>query len=65
MKCMVYAIYGEENIYDFVYGVYGTIINEIPCFTDVKYLDDEELEFVIECRQEDLAYVEDMIAPFV
>lgn len=43
------------------------IIERIPCLADWYPLDEEESYIVvtITCRQEDTAYVERMIAPFV
>ena len=37
----------------------------IPCFTWLELLDDGYIEYTISCKEEDVKYVEIMIAPFV
>lgn len=42
------------------------IINRIPCFSLREYSPSREtLEFTIECREQDLPFVERMLAPYV
>ena len=45
----------------------NVIVERIPCLADWYMLDEEEPYIVatITCRQEDVAYVERMLAPFV
>lgn len=47
--------------------VLNLIVERIPCFADWYPLDEEDDHIVITvtCRQEDAAYVEKMLAPFV
>lgn len=39
--------------------------NTIPCFTTVELLDDENIEYTISCRVEDVSVVEIFLANFV
>lgn len=41
------------------------IEERIPCFVNWFFNDDDSIYAEIECRQEDTAYVEKMLAPFV
>ena len=42
------------------------IEERIPCFVNWFFIDDSDSIYAeIECRQEDAAYVEKMLAPFV
>lgn len=43
------------------------IVERIPCFADWYPMEDDDAHLVvtITCRQEDAAYVERMLAPFV
>ena len=43
------------------------IVEKIPCLTDWYLLDEEDDHIVVTvtCRQEDAAFVERMLAPFV
>ena len=41
------------------------INNFIPCFTEHRHLGDNIIEFTITCRDEDIAFVEKNLAPFV
>lgn len=47
--------------------VLNTIIEMIPCFADWFPLEEDDGYIVVKisCREEDIAYVERMIAPFV
>lgn len=52
--------YNLDHDNDAVQGALTTIAETIPCF-----IWDEDGETYIECREEDAAYVERMIADFV
>lgn len=41
------------------------ICDNIPCFIDVNTVSTNRFEFTIRCRQEDIVYVEKVLAPFV
>lgn len=41
------------------------ICDLIPCFIDAKTVSENRFEFTIRCRQEDIVYVERVLAPFV
>ena len=41
------------------------IEERVPCFVNWFFNDDDSIYAEIECRQEDAAYVEKMLAPFV
>ena len=41
------------------------IEERVPCFINWLFNDDDSIYAEIECRQEDAAYVEKMLAPFV
>lgn len=41
------------------------ICDNIPCFIDTKSVSKNRFEFSIRCRQEDIRFVEKILAPFV
>lgn len=41
------------------------ICDRVPCFIDAKSVSENRFEFTIKCRQEDVATVERILAPFV
>lgn len=50
------------TITDEFMNVYNTIVETIPCFTDIS-LDEDYVHIM--CRYEDAAWVERMLAPYV
>lgn len=50
------------TITDEFMDTYNTIIESIPCFTDISF--DEDFVHIM-CRCEDAAWVEKMLAPYV
>lgn len=50
------------TITDEFMDTYNTIIETIPCFTDISF--DEDFIHIM-CRYEDAAWVEKMLAPYV
>lgn len=41
------------------------ICDLIPCFIDAKTVSENRFEFTIRCHQEDIVYVERVLAPYV
>lgn len=50
------------TITDEFMDTYNTIIETIPCFTDISF--DEDFVHIL-CRCEDAAWVESMLAPYI
>lgn len=60
----------ENKVYYFedteeITKVLVTIGNAIPCFMRPSIIEMGWIEVSIQCRAEDLAYVENMLAPFI
>ena len=62
MKTLSYFIKASAD-FDLVYSL---ITEKIPCFASWRPIEDGEyIEVCFSCRQEDTAFVERMLAPFV
>lgn len=63
MKTLTYIIEASAD-FDLAYNL---ITEKIPCFATWKPFGDdgEYIEVCFTCRQEDAAFVEEMLAPFV
>ena len=68
MRTIVYLIDMNDNNGSDLELAVNEIIERIPCFVDEKgifYNEVDCLELTITCRENDIAFVEMMLAPFV
>lgn len=61
---MIEKIYYIENSYDLSMAL-GEIEEKFPCFVDREYIEMNYSKVTIKARQEDIANIENILAPYV